>query len=161
MIRLDRIKLLAAELFSYSYDHYADHVEVGNERFTKLMPKDIHILIKAVDEKWSENKISKELQIDKSEVKDYLKQFEVAKKIVNAENSSESFRNSIKYVIEESLNNNLTNEEIDKLVIQICYRVADFGYLLELENKKLCEYSKWLRREKDVDYTGVDLPNLE
>jgi predicted transcriptional regulator len=161
MIKLDRIKLLASELFSYSYDNYADHVEGGNERFTKLMPNDVRVLIKAVEEKWSENKISEELKIDINEVKNYLARFEVAKKIVDALNPSESFRNSIKDIVERAVKDRLTNEEIDQLVIQICYRTADLGYLLDLENNKLSDYSEWLRRDKGVDYSGVNLPNLE
>jgi tRNA(Ile)-lysidine synthase TilS/MesJ len=161
MIKLDRIKLLASELFSYSYDHYADHVEGGNERFTKLMPNDVRVLIKALEEKWSENKISEELKIDINEVNNYLARFEVAKKIVDASNPSESFRNSIRDIVEQAAKDRLTNEEIDQLVIQICYRTADLGYLLDLENSKLSDYSEWLRRDKGVDYSGVDLPNLE
>lgn len=41
------------------------------------------------------------------------------------------------------------------------YRAADLGYLLELEGKRLSDYSEWLRRDKNVDYTGIGLPNLE
>ena len=53
-----------------------------------------------------------------------------------------------------------SKERIEDLVIQICYRVADLGYLLKLENGELADYTDWLRREKDVDYSGIGLPNL-
>jgi hypothetical protein len=43
-------------------------------------------------------------------------------------------------------------------MIQICYRAADLGYLLDLEESKLSDYSEWLRRDKDVDYSGTGLP---
>jgi hypothetical protein len=35
---MDRYKLLAAELFGYSYDNYEDHLGIGHIRFEKLMP---------------------------------------------------------------------------------------------------------------------------
>jgi hypothetical protein len=162
MIKLKRIELLAAELFSYSLDNYADHIEIGNVRFTKLMPNDVKALLTAEKENWTEDQISKALEIEISQVRDYLERFKIAKKIVNAINPSESFRyavkQSIKYAIEDGLN---TEEDIDNLVIQICYKAADLGYLLELESKKLSDYSEWLRRDKNADYTGVGLPNLE
>jgi predicted transcriptional regulator len=162
MEKLDRVKLLAAELFSYSLDNYADHVEIGNERFTKIMPNDINTLLKAEKENWTEDKIAEELEIDRSQVKNYIERFEEAKKIVDAINPSESFRYSVLQSIKQALNDGLKNEEdVDKLVIQICYRTADLGYLLELEGKSLSDYSEWLRRDKDVDYTNVGLPNLE
>ena len=49
--------MLAAELFSYSLDNYADHVEVGNERFTKLMPADVKTLLTAEKENWTDDQI--------------------------------------------------------------------------------------------------------
>ncbi|MDD5206658.1 MAG: transposase [Desulfobacterales bacterium] len=36
--KLSRRERLAAEFYGYSLAHYADHVEIGNERFTKYMP---------------------------------------------------------------------------------------------------------------------------
>ena len=84
-------------------------------------------------------------------------------KETNAENASESFRRAVKESIKNALDNDglKSESDIDNLVIQICYLAADLGYLLELEGKKLSDYSEWLRRDKDVDYTGVNLPNLE
>ena len=160
---MNKRHLLAAELYSYSYDNYADHIEVGNIRFTKLMPNDIKLLEKAEKENWSNKEIARALEIEESNVKETLEKYEIAKSIVNAENASESFRRSVKYSIKNALTNNkLKNEvDIDDLVIQICYRAADLGYLLELEGKELSDYSEWLRREKGVDYTGIDLPDLE
>jgi hypothetical protein len=160
---MNKRHLLAAELYSYSYDNYADHIEVGNIRFTKLMPNDIKLLEKAEKENWSNKEIARALEIEESNVKEILEKYEIAKSIVNAENASESFRRSVKYSIKNALTNNkLKNEvDIDDLVIQICYRAADLGYLLELEGKELSDYSEWLRREKGVDYTGIDLPDLE
>ena len=40
---MERIHLLAAEIFSYSYAHYDDHLGI-NERFDTLMPRDAEML---------------------------------------------------------------------------------------------------------------------
>jgi len=52
---------------------------------------------------------------------------------------------SIQYAIKEELE---TEEDIDKLVTQICYRAADLAVLLDNEKKKLSDYSQELRREE-------------
>jgi hypothetical protein len=39
-----------------------------------------------------------------------------------------------------------SEEDIDKLVSQICYRASDLAYLLDLEGKELSDYSKTLRK---------------
>jgi len=149
-------QLLAAELFNYSYDNYADHVAVDNLRFTEYMPEDVEKLQKAERGNWSHERIAQELEIEESKVDEWLESFKRAKDIVFAENASESFRESVKYSIKDALQEGgKTEEEIDDLVIQICYRAADLGYLLELEGKRLSDYSKWLRRKKDVDYGGI------
>ena len=51
-------QLLTAELFNYSYDNYADHIEVGNARFTKIMPKFCSTLGTAISEDWTHEKIA-------------------------------------------------------------------------------------------------------
>jgi len=58
---------------------------------------------------------------------------------------------SIRHAIEDGLE---TNEDIDMLVTQICYRAADLAVLLEIEDKQLSDYSRELRREKGVKYLG-------
>lgn len=161
MDKLDRIELLAAEMFFYSYDNYADHVEVDNIRFTRLMPNDVRNLMKAEKEGWTQKQIAETLDIDISDVDDILDRFEHAKMIVDAVNPSESFRNSIRDTVKFAVKDKLTNDEIEDLVIQICYRAADLGFLLDQEGLKLSDYSTWLRREKNVDYSAVGLPNLE
>jgi hypothetical protein len=154
-------QLLSAELFNYSYDHYADHLEVGNTRFTEIMPKFCSTLGKAISEGWTHEKIAQKLEIDIAEVQEWIESYVEAEEIVSAINPSESFRISLQKVLVNATNEGLDSKErIEDLVIQICYRVADLGYLLKLENSELAEYTDWLRREKDVDYSGVGLPNL-
>jgi hypothetical protein len=161
-IRMTKTHLLAAELFSYSYDNYADHLEVGNERFTKLMPKDVETLRRAVAEKWSKERIARQLEIEDDKVDMFLERFQAANEVVFAPNPSESFRQGVKQSIKQAIKDGLnTEEDIDELVIQICYRAADLGYLLDLEGSQLSDYSEWLRRVKDADYSGTGLPNLE
>ena len=155
-------KLLAAELYNYSYAHYADHIEVRNKRFTRLMPETVRKLEAAERENWSRSRIAEELEIEEKEVDRWLEGFKRARDVVFAVNASESFRHGVKHSIKDALARGLNTEEaIDELVIQICYRAGDFGYLLGLEGKKLSDYSEWLCREKNSDYSGVGLPNLE
>jgi hypothetical protein len=40
---MERIHLLAAEIFRYSYANYDDHLGI-NERFDTLMPRDAELL---------------------------------------------------------------------------------------------------------------------
>jgi hypothetical protein len=159
---MTKTHLLAAELYSYSFEHYADHLAGGNVRFTKLMPEDVNNLQRAEAEQWSKERIARQLKIEDEVVEVLLERFQAAKEIVFAQNPSESFRlgatQSIKQAIKDGLH---TDEDIDNLVIQICYRAADLAYLLDLEGSKLSDYSEWLRRDKGVDYSGIGLPNLE
>ena len=37
---MDRTKYIAAELYSYSYQNYDDHLDMDHERYEKLMPDD-------------------------------------------------------------------------------------------------------------------------
>ena len=46
-IVMDRDHLLAAELFSYSFANYSNHLGIGHERFEKLMPQDAKLLERA------------------------------------------------------------------------------------------------------------------
>jgi hypothetical protein len=56
---MNRIQLLAAETFHYSYDNYHDHLGV-NARFDRLMPNEVEMLEKATDEKRPLNRIAEE-----------------------------------------------------------------------------------------------------
>lgn len=149
--KMNRQQLLVAETFSYSYANYADHLGIGNIRFDQLMPHDIDILKKAEAEGWNKAKLAKVLDTEEENVDNLIESFKRAKDIVNAPNAAESFRRgvrySIKYALEEGLS---TKEDIEKLVMQICYRTADFAYLLDLEQKNISEYSEALRSDPDL-----------
>ena len=158
--KLTELDLLAAEFFGYSYHNYENHL--GNIRFSKLMPQDVKKMQRAEAKNWPKKRIAKELDVPLDRVDSLQKAFKDAKQVVFAANPSEAFRIAVKQCIKNALSTGLNQEEeIDDLVIQICFRASDMGYLLDLEGKKLSDYWEWLQREKDVDYSGIGLPNLE
>jgi hypothetical protein len=144
---MEKKYLLAAELFNYSYANYADHLGIGNIRFDKLMPETFEILERAISEGWGDSQIAKALEVEEETVGEWKGHYQRAKEIIDAPNAAESFRrcvrHSIKYEIKEGLK---TEEDIEKLVIQICYRAADLAVLLKNEQKELSDYSEELRR---------------
>lgn len=157
--KLTRRQRIAAELFAYSYANYSDHL--GNARFTRYMPKDVEFLERAVAEKWDHGRIAKKLDVEPERVPQLLERLKDAIKIVDAENASESFRESVRQQLRGLLADKVTDEEeLDKIVIQMCYCAADMGCLLEWEGKCLVDYSEWLRRTADCNYSAIGLPNL-
>ena len=145
--------LLAAELFNYSYANYEDHLEIGNLRFDKLMPETFETLERAHRESWSNEQIAEALEVEEKDVDDWRRNYQRAIDIINAPHAAESFRRGVKHSVQYALNEGLeTDEDVDKLVTQICYRAADLAVLLDDEGKKLSDYSRELRREKGVSY---------
>jgi len=145
--KMTDLQLLTAETFAYSYANYADHLGV-NDRFDKYMPNDIKIIETIVGKGGGAEQVAAKLEIDKETAEGLLSNYIVAKEIVSADTAVDSFRlgvkQSILYALEEGLN---IAEDIDKLVGQICYRAADLAYLLDMEEKELSDYSKYLRDE--------------
>jgi hypothetical protein len=149
---MERIHLLASEIFKYSYANYEEHLGI-NDRFDKLMPKDAMLLESAIREKWSVESVAKKLEVPLDTAKHLITATHEALAIVDAENPAESFRRaveqSIHYALEEGLH---SQNAVERLVTQICYRAADLGMLLEREGHSLSQYSRHLRKEKDVSY---------
>lgn len=143
---MERIYLLAAEMFNYSYDKYADGFEFGRERFTKLMPEDARITEEAELKGWSDEKLAREIDGSVDEAKSLRSSYREAVAIIDHDNLSTVFRqgviSSIKYALEQGLQ---SEEEISQLAEQICYRAADLSYLLTTEGKELRDYSQDLR----------------
>jgi hypothetical protein len=147
--------LLAAELFNYSYANYADHLGIGNLRFEKLMPETFDILDRAHSEGWNDAQLAKAMEIEEKDIDTWRKRYRQAVDIIDAPNAAESFRRGVKYSIRYAVEEGLQSEEdIDRLATQICYRAADLAVLLEIEDKQLSDYSRELRREKGVKYLG-------
>lgn len=149
---MERIHLLAAEIFKYSYANYEDHLGI-NERFDSLMPRDTEKLVTALKNKWSIDQVAKELDVT-AEIADSLLSATIeALEIVDAENPAESFRNGVRQSIKTAAEGGLdSSEAIENLVIQICYRAADLGLLLDKKGHRLSQYSRHLRKEHDVKY---------
>ena len=134
---MDRRKLLAAEIYGYSFAAYADHLGIGNERYERLMPHTVEMLETAEREGWSPAKIAAELDMDVEEVAPLL----------------EAFRHGVRCAIMQALDAGLDGPEaIENLVTQICFRAADLAFLLEQDGTPLSRYSRHLRREPGVEY---------
>jgi len=152
MKRLTRKQMLAAEVFGYSYEHYADHLGIGHERFEKLMPDDIEMLERAERENWDASHLAKALDIPEDKVELYQSLYREAKDIVDAPTLVQAFRHGVRYSIAHALEKSLRNEgDIERLVTQICYRAADLGYRIEVEGKRLSDLSEELREETPYD----------
>lgn len=150
---MDRLRLLAAELFGYSYANYADHLGIGNERYERLMPEAVATLETAEREGWSVLQVAEALKVDVERAEELCDAFERARDIVDAENPAEAFRHGVRYAILDALEDGLEGTDaLEKLVTQICYRAADLAVLLEQEGKPLSRYSRHLRREPEVEY---------
>ncbi len=149
---MERIHLLASEIFKYSYANYKDHLGV-NERYDKLMPRDAKLLETAILEKWPAKKVAEKLEVPIDTAKQLLVTTQEALNIVDAVNPAESFRKAVEQSIHHALEDGLHSQEaIVNLVTQICYRAADLGLLLEREENSLSQYSRHLREESDVSY---------
>ncbi len=140
--------LLAAELFNYSYANYQNHLGI-NLRFDKLMPETFDTLQRAHQEQWSDAQIAETLEMDEELVPNWRRSYQRAIDIINAPHAAESFRRGVKYSVQLALSEGLeTEEDVDRLVTQICYRAADLAVLLNNEGKRLSDYSQELRYEK-------------
>jgi hypothetical protein len=145
---IKREHLLAAELFNYSYANYADHLGIGNIRFEKLMPETFDLLERGIREAWNDSQIAEALEVEEESVEEWKGHYQRAKEIIDAPNAAESFRRGVRHSIKYQEKMGLkTEEDIEKLVVQICYRAADLAVLLENEKKSLSDYSRELRRE--------------
>ena len=150
---MDRIQLLAAETFHYSYANYADHLGIGNVRFDRLMPDTVKVLEKGATEGWAAEKLAKELDHEPAVAADLLESFTQAKQTVDAGNPAESFRTGVRFSIRHAVADWLKDDQaVEQLVTQICYRAADLAYLLKQEGTTLSRYSRHLRREPATEY---------
>jgi hypothetical protein len=149
---LTRKKMLAAEVFGYSYAHYADHLGIGHIRFETLMPDDVDILERAEREDWSESRLATALEIPKENAAFFQRCYRESKAIVDAPTLAEAFRRGVRVSIQSAVEEGLEDKgDIERLVTQICYRAADFGFRLDVEGRRLSEYSGELRRETEYD----------
>ena len=149
---LSRTKLLAADIFAYSYANYQDHSGIGSIRFDKLMPRDAKKLEKAIKQNWPVERIEQELDVDTDTATHLLEATKRAILVVDAGNPAESFRHAVRHVIQNAAEDGLNDDDaIEQAVTQICYRASDMAHLLEAEGSPLSIYSEHLRKEPDDD----------
>ncbi|EMI42320.1 MULTISPECIES: hypothetical protein [Pirellulaceae] len=146
-MRIGKYERLAADIFGYTYDNYLGHLQIGNERYESLMPRDAKLLEKAVVERWSILRISEKLEVDVEQAgkllvltKDALERYEAA-------NPAEFFRVAVRQMVEEAVSEGLSDEkDVNELVSQICHVASDMAVLLKAEKSEMVEYSGELRR---------------
>ena len=84
--------MLAAEIFSYSFDNYANHLGIGHERFENYMPEMARDLERADREGWNDEQLAKALDLPLDKVPDFKKRYQDALEVVDASNAAEAFR---------------------------------------------------------------------
>lgn len=144
---MKRIHYLAAEIFFYSYDNYDGHLGI-NDRFDRMMPNHAQLLDAALNGQFDAKKLAAKLEMTEDDLIEYLQRAKNARKIVDADNPAEGFREAIKQTIQHALKNGLNDEAaIDALTGQICYRAADLSFLLKQNEERLEQYSEALRHQ--------------
>jgi hypothetical protein len=150
---MNRKNLLAAETFSYSYPRYAERLEEGHVRFTTTMPDDIDILEKAEREGWDDTRLARAIDIPLENVASWRKSYREALDIIDAPTPAEAFRRGVRHSIQYALQEGLaSDDDVEKLVVQVCYRAADLAYLLDMTGERLAAFSRELRKEPGVTY---------
>jgi hypothetical protein len=148
MKSMTRNQLLAAEIFSYSFDNYANHLGIGHVRFENYMPDNARDLERAHREGWSDERLAKALDLPLERVPEFRKRYQDALEVVDASSPAEAFRAGVRQSLLTVLKHrNLLDAEIEDAVKQICYRAADLSFLLATRNETLAKYSQELRRE--------------
>ena len=151
---MTRYQLLAAEIFSYSFDHYAGHLGIGHLRFEKSMPETARNLERAEKHGWSDERLAKAIEVDVSEVPAWRKRYQDAVEVVDAQNPAEAFRHAVRQSLAFEFSQ-IGDAQLESAVKQVCYRAADLSYLLDQRKEKLSDYSEALRLEDDEDEPGV------
>lgn len=159
---LSRREMIAAELFSYSYANYANHLGIGNARFEEVMPKEVDLLEKAARENWELARIAQEIDVPREEIEGWLKKFQEATEIVDSPSLVQSFRLAARQSIENAMTEGLADRaSVERLVTQICYRTADLAYRLDASSHHLSDLSEELRKETEYDDEYWDQVLLE
>jgi len=149
---MTRDQLLAAEIFSYSFANYANHLGIGHLRFEKLMPGTARSLERAEKEAWSDERLAKAMEVEVSEVPEWRKRYRNAVEVVDASSPAEAFRRAVRQLLSSELRRHqIGDAELESAVQQVCYRAADLSYLLDQRKEKLSDYSDELRSEEEAE----------
>jgi hypothetical protein len=109
-----------------------------------------------VKESWPIAKTARRLEADEVTARRLIEAYRDAAAVVDAGDPAESFRNSVRQAVRHSVANRMTADEIEKLVVQICYRAADLAYLLDQHGVDLSQYSEQLRAETNDAFDPID-----
>lgn len=144
---LSRERLLAAELYSYSFENYHNHR--GNFRFDWLMPREVRIL---ENQSIDDESAARLMEMPVGEIPERRKQLERAIKLVDAPGEAAAFREGVRQSLQRALAEGLTTPESQEALIeQICYRASDFLYLIRRNETDLKECSEDLRRDSSPE----------
>ena len=145
---MDRSKYLASEIFSYSYQNYANHLGIGHARYEKLMPDDAATLERAEKGGWSDERVSKELECDLEEAKRFRQRHAEAVAIVDSSTPASGLREALRQSFDAVLGDRrVPDHEIEGYIDQACYRVSDFIFRMQDEGKDWKTASDELREE--------------
>ena len=149
---MTREQILAAEVFSYSFANYANHLGIGNLRFDKYMPETVRLLARAEAEGWTDERLAKEIEVDLENVPAWRRRYREALEIADAPTPAQAFRNGVRQALAlEFKRHQLSDSELESAVTQVCYRAADLSYLLQIRREPLEKYSEELRREANSE----------
>ena len=118
--KLTRAQLLTAEIFSYSFANYANHVGIGHVRFEKLMPDSAAKLERAVNEEWNLSRTANELDVDTDTAAALLNSTRKALRVVDAANPASAFREAITQLVSNAAEMT-TSAGSNKFVIALIY----------------------------------------
>jgi hypothetical protein len=152
MTQMERKHFLAAQIYGYSYSYYADNLDQENVRFTTLMPEEVDILEQAERENWEPQQLAEALGIEPVKIDIWQELYRTSKSIVDAGSCIDSFRASLRSILQTAVREGLESDDvIERVVTQICFKTADLAYLLTLEQKELSDYTDPLRQTVGVD----------
>ena len=90
--------------------------------------------------------MASKLEVEIDDIEKMKQALDRAIKIVDNSNAGEVFIAGIKQSIKNAMDKGLVTEsDIDALILQICYRVSDFGFLLNEEDKSISDYDELLK----------------
>lgn len=155
---MHRMHFLAAEIFGYSFANYRDHLGIGNIRYEDLMPDDANRLVQAVRENWPLAKVAKDQETDTDIAASLILSTKQAVDVLDAGSPAKSFRVAVRQLLQKASEQGLnTDQEVESLLTQICYRVSDLSCLLDEQGETLEQYSQELREtSNDVDDETLD-----
>ena len=146
MGRLTRFHQLAAEVFGYSFDSYAEKVDFGRVRFTSTLPKIVRKMENLRDAGRSVEEIAQAIDRDLETTRQLLDRLDDALAVVDADTPAVAFREGVRRAIEQR--EPADGDEsggTDELLGLISRRAADLGWLLDESGHRLSDFNATFR----------------